>query len=826
MEKTPRPPRKQNSSCDGCRASRIRCDAVHRREGGGAAVVGGLRDRRCTNCARKERPCTFKWLQVTKRRRRASSAFSVDSVENGEDAVHPPFDHEGDIHKGGRSVFLSRETSSSRSTASSRVARAFNLREDSIESSMWHIFSSVFETALGVWLGSGCCPYPGLPDGSRTIISRLFVSLDEWKCPCRGHDGQVETRHPVPGPGNVCVKADTVVNQALNVAVHAFSVRWLPLVAGTNISTDKLNDLARRLWQNARSKILLILQRRCYRSILALYIFGMTPVPPGLEDEDLSHGNIGEVCIDIAMRQLLSVRARRRQVNRSESTAMTTKSALVGAGARAGPAVDLSDTVDEGYQLRETIAYWAGFVFDTSASLTTGLPSILHASLLGFEQEGTVQLLQRTAQDFHDKTEPWRLNGFEVTNQCAIWIVQSASGCKGLFWKAVASLREAFNYRHEPHLVVRAQTAVVQCMHRYDVTYAPLLAACKRALLFLDFEAQLNWYLLALHYHLGLLILYDTLNIFDRRDLISNLSILQRAAVQETINIISLGMQCKFSLQTVFGSMVGSRRNDMVCLLSIDPYPHHVATALRLVSDFLKKHSSSSEVCPSSEALTQIRHIATMAFDQLPQCSASLQSSRTSVFADLNDVQQLQGSLALDTHEAPKSSIEQAHVQHDQGDGVHELREEDFQAIDGLDIEAEAETGTEPAYPVTDNLARDENLTSSVLLDQQWDWTSSDESPLGFEIPTGDMFLTDHGLFERESASEPGAPPLFLLVELVDWFLDVTGEDLFDDDDDDDDDDDVEDEVEEVWKRLAGVMGVVFMESTDLRAKKADAIVY
>ncbi|OQV04673.1 hypothetical protein CLAIMM_09523 isoform 2, partial [Cladophialophora immunda] len=37
-EESSRPPRKQNSSCDGCRSSRIRCDAAHRRE----AVVGGL----------------------------------------------------------------------------------------------------------------------------------------------------------------------------------------------------------------------------------------------------------------------------------------------------------------------------------------------------------------------------------------------------------------------------------------------------------------------------------------------------------------------------------------------------------------------------------------------------------------------------------------------------------------------------------------------------------------------------------------------------------------------------------------------------------------
>ncbi|KIW30405.1 uncharacterized protein PV07_06150 [Cladophialophora immunda] len=707
------------------------------------------------------------WLQAAKRRHRSESVFSAGNSAEPEGRMQHTFGHERSPQQS--RGYLGQETPSAGNTASSRVARAFNVREEVIDSSMWHIFSSIFETALGVWLGSGCCPYPGLPDGSRTIISRLFLGLDEWKCSCRQHDGHSDTRQTVSG--SVCVKADSVVNQALNAAVHAFSVRWLPLVAGTSIPAEKLNELARKLWYNARSKILLILQKRCYRSILALYIFGMTPLPPGLEEHEVSHGNIGEVCIDVAMRQLQSVRAK-RNVSRFSSAAIATSSTSASATFDTA-----SQSTDEGYALRETIAYWAGF-------------------------ERTVQLLKKTAQDFHDKTEDWRANGFEVINQSAIWIVQSASGCKGVFWKAVASLREALNYGHEPHVIARAQTAVLQCMLRYDVTYAPLLAACKRALLFLDFEAQLNWYLLALHYHLGLLMLYDILDTFDRRDLVTNPDNSQWAAVQETVNIILLGTQCKVSLQAVFGSISTPRRDDMVSLLSVDPYPHHVATALSLVSDFLTKVTRKPYT--SSRALAQIRKLATTAFDQLPQCSASLQASRASVTAKLEEAQQFRNCQIADNRRRPASTSRQQHEQLE-SDVVRESWEEDVEALDSLEIGTLHHTAGNFA-----SNAASERTTSGFL--DQWDWTSSEGSPLSFEIPEDDMFLADHGLFERESASGLLSPATFLLVEVVDWLLEVTEEDFCDED------------AEVVWKRLIPVLGAAFMESTDLRAKKADAM--
>ncbi|EXJ75711.1 uncharacterized protein A1O5_00218 [Cladophialophora psammophila CBS 110553] len=545
------------------------------------------------------------------------------------------------------------------------------------------------------------------------------------------HITAVHTRQTVAGI--LCVKADKAVNQALNAAVHAFSVRWLPLIAGASIPTEKLNELARKLWHNARSKILLILQqKRSYRSILALYIFGMTPLPPGLEEHELAYGNIGEVCIDIAMRQLQNVRGK-KNINRFSAAAIVVEPLTATASDDAS-----SHTIDEGYQLRETIAYWAGFVFDTSASLTTGLPSILHASILGFQQERTIQLLKKTAQEFHDKTEDWRVNGFEVTNQRAIWIVQSASGWKGVFWKAVASLREALNYGHEPHVIFWAQAAALQGMQRYDMTYAPLLAACKRALLFLDFETQLNWYLLSLHYHLGQLILYDTLDTLDRRDLFPNSDNSQLAAVQETVSIILQGIQCTVSLRNVFGPSSAALRDDTVTLLSVDPYPHHVATALSLVSDFLQKRSRGA--CTSSEALERIQNLATVALDQLPQCSASLQASRISIMAKLEGIQQVPDGHSPGNGKEPANKSRQRQSQLE-SHHIGEAREEEFEAIDRFEIGTIHQTAGSVAS------SGERQQMPSGLIDQ-WDWTFSEDTPLSFEMLEHDTFLSDHGLFE------------------------------------------------------------------------------
>lgn len=193
------------------------------------------------------------------------------------------------------------------------------------------------------------------------------------------------------------------------------------------------------------------------------------------------------MCIDAALRQLQNL------TSRGDFGWFSSASI-----ARQPPSSDrsvkeLPHRTDEGYRLPETLCCWAGFVFDTSAALSTGQPSVLSAGILGFEQDKTVQLLKSSVQRFHDSTEEWRLTGFEITNQRAITIIQSASACKGLLWKATACLREALAHNHEFLVVVRARNNVVDIRETFETTYAPLLVACKRGLFFLDEEAQLHW---------------------------------------------------------------------------------------------------------------------------------------------------------------------------------------------------------------------------------------------------------------------------------------------------------------------------------------------
>src|ERR1700712_3745488 len=73
---------------------------------------------------------------------------------------------------------------------------------------------------------------------------------------------------------------NTVINQALISAVHAFSARWLPISRfGKGIATDiqKLTAtkeyFVENIWKRAHKDVLRVLTRPSYRSILALYLF-------------------------------------------------------------------------------------------------------------------------------------------------------------------------------------------------------------------------------------------------------------------------------------------------------------------------------------------------------------------------------------------------------------------------------------------------------------------------------------------------------------------------------------------------------------------------
>ena len=362
----------------------------------------------------------------------------------------------------------------------------------------------------------------------------------------------------------------------------------------------------------------------------------MTTLPPGLDD-DFEDTRIGEVFVQIALGQYHVVRAKRR--NRQFSG-----SKIMGASLVEGN----SSRFTEQFMFNESLAYWAGILIDTSTSLTLGRPSTLLASVLGFADESVFHMIQARRHIFHEKTSHWRDCGFEVTNETAVEIVQSAAAWKILHFKTISVLREAIIYGHGEDEVSKAQSAVLDGLDQFRQTYASLLLTCEKSLLFLDQEVQLCWcrYLCSLyfhqltqvvdlvmiHYHMGILILFDVLSSAYRTDLIPNLSQIHKNSVQEVINLVNFASNTRVlvsKLSTTSTNLFKKSEQQKVTLLNLDPYPHHVVASLQFVTDTLLSYVYKGSI--TNDVFHDLGLRIIHALDELPQYSVSLQSAKAEI---------------------------------------------------------------------------------------------------------------------------------------------------------------------------------------------------
>jgi hypothetical protein len=429
--------RKQFSSCDACRKSRIRC----------ITKSHDLRYHHCAHCEKRRLECTYEWLHSatpanqTKRRLRQNNITPAVSKPSEPRTLEclPNLDTPSDLHANGY---------------------------EGLAQTLWTLFSSIFEPVFAIWLRPECCPYGDMSKATRMTpgsnstppISQIALYLDQQSCEC-------PSKHL-----RNCVSIDPLIQTALSAAICYFSVRWLPLVNAPN----SLDILARNLWLNARTALLKVIDRPSYISILSLYLFSMTPLPPGFDDED-ADSHLGEVFVQIALRQFHVVRAKRRDRHFSGSKIIDR-----------GPS---EPNVTETFAYYESIMYWAGVIVDTSTSMTLGRPSTLCAGILGFEAEPILQLLRARSHIFH---EDWAEDSI-INDEKAMCLISSAAAGKGYCWKAISVLREAIVYGHRENEVEIAQNAVLNGLARYQTTYAPLLAKCERHLLFLNQATRLAW---------------------------------------------------------------------------------------------------------------------------------------------------------------------------------------------------------------------------------------------------------------------------------------------------------------------------------------------
>jgi hypothetical protein len=487
------------------------------------------------------------------------------------------------------------------------------------------IYETCFENVFGFWMGRHCCAL--VADDSSAIIlppSKMFPELDEfifgkWKPRSSSTGGQGSN-------------PDHPIDHSLKHAKRSFAARWFHLLPRKEREDVLPEHFVRDLWRKSRRDMLKVINRVSYRSALALFLFALTPVPIGIPEEEEMDGLTGQLCVQAGLQQIQRLREGQRNCQFSGS--------LVFLDALPSPASShLTDT----FLRTEARAYWAALTFDTSASLSLNLRSTLTSGLHGVETETCWRTLKMGAESFRTRTEGWRRNPFAMTEDEVLQVIAAAAAAKMYVWKWVSVMKEALREGSEEEKLQRAWLSFLESIDLFRDTFRVLLNDCQRRLPFLGQVERLNWYELMLHYHLGILILVDAMEVAERTDLLSQFTDTRLEAEHELFNTLKFGLESQY---TINGA---SRPNDdplspttlapeqastiTASFVAIDPYPHHVVAAAQLMNKVVSREYDQSKIKP--EAYKYLNGTLLECLEQLPQTSKSVQAARQHLLASI-----------------------------------------------------------------------------------------------------------------------------------------------------------------------------------------------
>ncbi|KAJ5370433.1 uncharacterized protein N7496_006525 [Penicillium cataractarum] len=616
--------RRQFSSCDACRKSRVACDALRRRPATEESSVAT-----CSRCAARNRHCSFEWMKKVVARADGSSPASDRwnpllspppsygrSQEEGFN-LSPHFnDPGGDSPRTGVDDSpVHRDHGTPTPSARSSLV--------SLEVSNWlrSMYEDVFEQVFGSWLGNYSCPFSfgenghlegGASDHPGFSLSVSISSL------CRQFDQlmkDLEKQGPTGARTHPPTQAELVkewqIETTLNQAIQTFSARWLPLTYHLNEQKLAQTPLIQSLWRELRQNLLKSMNRPCYRSMLSLYLFAMVPVPVGIPEDEEESGVPAQVCVQAALQQVQYLRARQRSLefNGSKVSLLSDQAAPI----------STPEQIRSEFMHIESMIYWAAMTFDTSSALTFNTKSVLSSGLLGWEAESSWRMVQTCTNIFHEQSERWRTHGVLVTEETANQIIGAAHAWKLRVWKMGTILKEALREGHGEDAVYHAHTSAAEAIRQFNVTYRPLLAACERRLQFLSQHTKLRWYELMVHHHLSILIMIDAIEIASREDILEKMSVTKSDAQGSLLNCLQFGLSNHFTIPTRQGpdSTSGS-----FPLVAIDPYPHHLLAGVQLLWKGIERDFDDGQM--DQTTCENLQSILLQTLELLPQTSKSV----------------------------------------------------------------------------------------------------------------------------------------------------------------------------------------------------------
>lgn len=136
-----------------------------------------------------------------------------------------------------------------------------------------------------------------------------------------------------------------------------------------------------------------------------------------------------------------------------------------------------------------------------------------------------------------------------------------------------------------------------------------------------------------LHYNLCILMVADISTATLREDLLSLFSAKRIDAETWVMNCLVFGLSNKYILTSRLDSVGSSSEiggmqstSTTVPLVAIDPYPHHVVAAVKLMQQAIDRDFAVGKI--GTDAYSNLLSTLNRTLEQLPQCSKSVQTAR------------------------------------------------------------------------------------------------------------------------------------------------------------------------------------------------------
>lgn len=430
------------------------------------------------------------------------------------------------------------------------------------------------------------------------------------------------------------------IEQSLRQSIKSYAAQWLPTIMQANASeTTRYDNIIRNCWRATRKDMLKVINRTSYRSVLALFLFSQTPIPIGITEEEELNGISGVVCVQTAFLHTQQLRERLRSCQIDGSKVSSWSDAATSPGLR--------PNLTQRYLSLESRAYWGLVSWDTSCSMTFNFRSSLTSGLKGACLEPAWGLARAfLVGSFHPKTEDWRNNGFEVSDETAPEIICAAAVCAVYTWRTITSLKEALREGVDEDTLLSAWQAFLDAVDIFKTTIHPLLDRCQRRLHFLAQVERFNWYEVVLHYWLGILIAVDALEAGSRSDLLSQFTSTKLQADQEAFNVLKFGLESKYTIDSLRldsdhtpesdPTTSVPRRPIVTSFVAIDPYPHYVVALVRLIDKTIGQKYRQGSI--KHEVYTYLSSTLLKALEHLPQTSRAVRSARKTLQGSLQQL--------------------------------------------------------------------------------------------------------------------------------------------------------------------------------------------